>query len=81
MSGSMMPKISVDYEKCTEPFDCKICLQTCPEAVFMIEPTKVKPYEETDPGDYRLLPVWRDKCVGCMDCVEACPNDALNVEV
>ncbi len=80
MSGSVLPKIEIDEDRCTTPYDCKVCLQTCPQAVFMVEPTEVEMYKETDPEDYELIPVWRDKCVACMDCVEACPNDAITVK-
>lgn len=77
----MMPEIEIDRDKCTKPYDCKICLQICPEAVFMVQPNKIEPYKETNPEDYKLVATWRDKCVACMDCVKSCPNDALKIKV
>jgi len=80
MSGKMIPKIEIDYEKCTTPYECKICLQICPQAVFAVVPTKIEHFKENDPEDYEVQAVWRDKCVVCMDCVKACPKGALKVK-
>jgi len=45
--------------------DCTMCDKTCPVG---IEPSKAKPFVSTD-------------CIGCMDCVAACPvKGALRVE-
>jgi NAD-dependent dihydropyrimidine dehydrogenase PreA subunit len=80
MSGKMMPKIEIDHDKCTTPYECKICLQTCPQAVFAVVPTKIERFKENDPEDYEVQAVWRDKCVVCMDCVKACPKGAVKVK-
>ncbi len=75
----MLPTIEIDKEKCIAPFDCKICLQVCPQAIFAVAPTKVERFKETDPEDYEVQAVFRDRCVVCMDCVKACPAEALKV--
>ena len=75
----MLPAIRIDREKCKAPFECKKCLQICPQAVFAVVPTKVERFKETDPEDYEVEAVFRDKCVICMDCVKACPRNALKV--
>jgi len=77
----MLPTIDIDPRKCHTPFKCKKCLQVCPQAVFMVVPTRVERFKETDPEDYEVQAVFRDKCVVCMDCVEVCPTHALKVEV
>ena len=81
-SVPLFPTIELDASKCTTPFDCKKCLQICPEAVFSVHAIKVEKGKETnakEPGTYMLLVRFRDKCTGCMDCVEICPVDALKI--
>lgn len=76
------PVITIDRERCTTPFDCKRCLRACPPAVLAVYGVKNVRGIETDraePGAYVLAAVYRDKCTGCMKCVEACPADALTV--
>lgn len=77
-----MLKIEIDESKCTTPFDCKKCLEVCPQAVFQVRVVKVERFKETDPkepGAYKLVPFYIDKCTGCKDCVEVCPEDAIKV--
>lgn len=76
----MLPTIEIDKKKCITPFECKRCLQVCPQAVFAVAPTKVDRFKETDPQYYDVEAVFRDKCVVCMDCVKVCPTNALKVE-
>jgi len=47
-----------------------------------VTPKEVLRFKETDPrepGSYRLLVVYRDKCVLCNDCVEVCPVNAIKI--
>jgi NAD-dependent dihydropyrimidine dehydrogenase PreA subunit len=76
----MLPVIEIDKKKCTIPFECKKCLQICPQAVFAVAPTKVERFKETDPENYEVQAVFRDKCVVCLDCVKMCPTGALRVK-
>lgn len=81
---SRFPIINVDHSKCTTPFDCKLCLQKCPQAVFEVIPIKMTKFKETDPkepGSYRLMTTYRRKCTACGKCVEICPNDAITIEM
>ena len=76
------PQITVDYSKCTTPFNCKKCLQICPPGVFWLVTVKSVRGKETDknePGAYRVEVRFRDRCTGCMDCVESCPLNAIVV--
>lgn len=78
----LAPKIEIDHSKCTTPFDCKKCLMVCAPAVLGAQLMKMKRGEETDkkePGAYKLQVFYRDRCTGCMDCVNACPVGALSV--
>lgn len=77
----MFPKIEIDHKLCVTPYQCKICLQICPQAVFAVMPTKIERFRETDPEDYEVVPVFRDKCIVCMDCIKACPQGAIKVKV
>lgn len=80
----LAPQISVDYSRCTAPFDCKKCLRTCAPAVLRLRTIKVERSRETDkkePGAYRVAPFFRDRCTVCMECVKACPVDAISVKV
>jgi len=74
--------IEVDASKCTTPFDCKKCLQTCAPAVLRVTAVKMERGKELDKqqhGTYRLEPWFIDRCTGCKDCVEVCPVDAITV--
>jgi len=77
-----IPKIEIDHSMCLTPFDCKKCLQICPQAVFFVEAVKVERFKETnlkEPGAFRLEAPSRYACSGCNDCVEACPVDAITI--
>lgn len=76
------PRITIDRERCATPFDCKRCLRVCPPAVFAVFAIKNVRGVETDkkePGAYGLAAVYRDKCTGCVKCVEVCPTGAISV--
>ncbi len=78
----MSPKITIDRALCTTPFNCKLCLRACPPAVFGVTALKSIRGQETDktePGAFVLMVSYRDKCTGCMKCVEVCPVGALTV--
>ena len=78
----MYAKIEIDHSKCTTPFDCKKCLQICPQAVFDVRAMKMVRGMETDkkePGAYKLLAWYRDKCTGCNDCIQVCPVGAITI--
>lgn len=78
------PVIKIDRQRCQTPFACKRCLQACPTAVFGVHETKMARMEETDPhepGTYRLVVIYRDKCSACNKCIEVCPENALTVEM
>lgn len=76
------PKIAIDRDRCTTPFDCKRCLRICPTAVFSVHALvndRGKETDKTKPGTYALAVSYRDQCTACMKCVDVCPVDALNI--
>jgi NADH-quinone oxidoreductase subunit I len=77
----MIPQIEIDKNKCPTPYECKKCLQICPQAIFAVAPTKVERFKETAPEDYEVQAVFMDKCVLCMDCVKVCPTGAIKIKV
>lgn len=79
----MAATITIDYARCIIPFECKRCLFVCPSTVLSVDAVKVEKFKETDPkepGAYMLLPLYRDRCIGCMECVRVCPEDAIKVK-
>lgn len=79
-----MIKIKIDESKCTTPFDCKKCVTTCPTAIFQVTAFKSVKFKENDPkepGVYKLEAVFLDKCLGCNECIEVCPKEAINLTV
>jgi len=81
-TAPVYPVIEIDHTKCTTPFDCKKCLQICPQAVFGVHAVKVDRGVETnpkEPGVYQLAVRYRDKCTVCNDCVNVCPTNALKI--
>lgn len=61
-------------------------MDICPGQVFLLAVNpmmvrKYQPVDENQPGSYILLTPMILKCVGCMECVKSCPNDALRVNI
>ena len=56
--------LKLDLEKCN---GCKMCVNVCPHAVFVVENLKA-----------RITNI--DLCMECGACAENCPEDALYVE-
>lgn len=76
----MLPIITVDDERCKEPLSCRKCLLICPTHVLGLgTDVPMEKYRETDPQHFVVRGVRFDKCTGCMQCAEVCPNDAIQV--
>ena len=76
----MLPTITVDDKKCHDPLNCRKCLQICPTHVLGMG-TRVGPrkFKEIDKDQFLVAGVRFEKCSGCMDCVKACPQNAIQV--
>jgi NAD-dependent dihydropyrimidine dehydrogenase PreA subunit len=76
----MLATITIDDEKCNDPLSCRKCLLVCPMYVFGFGTTVgQRKFEEIDPRDFFLRGVRFEKCTGCMECVEVCPKNAIQV--
>jgi len=77
-----LPKIDIDYSKCTVPMWCKKCLESCPQLVFSVyckQMARLKESDPREPGVYEVSSVRRDKCTMCNKCVEICPEGAITI--
>jgi len=76
----MLPTIAVDDKKCHDPLSCRKCLLICPAHVLGIG-TTVGPrkFQEIDPSQFVVSGVRFDKCTGCLECVNICPEGAIHV--
>ena len=76
----MLATITVDDEKCNDPLSCCKCLLVCPSHALGLG-TSVGPqkFKEIEPKHFILRGVRFDKCTGCMECVEVCPKNAIQV--
>lgn len=77
--GTVIPDIVIDYKKCKNPLRCRRCLEVCPSVVLQVFPVKVAKFKETDPEDFRITPLYTPECTGCMECLRACPKNAISV--
>ncbi|MGV9102804.1 MAG: ATP-binding protein [Promethearchaeia archaeon] len=84
-----MPKteITIDYNKCgyeegvnVDPRECRKCLRICDPAVFLMHPTLEEHPDPYNPERWKITPVWPSLCMGCMKCVEVCPENAITVK-
>lgn len=75
-----MVQIDILQEKCKSPRECRKCLETCPEGVFMNYPRVGR-----EPGkkaeDWAIVPALMSLCTGCKVCEEVCPQEAITVSV
>lgn len=77
-------KIKVDYAKCLNPQDCRVCLGACLPGVF-----NLLFYDKDchDPKDWRILPVFPKICLNykksrsCNVCSTKCPQQAITINV
>ena len=75
-----MINIEFDNSKCSDPRDCRKCMDACPEGVFMTYPQdKREPGKAA--GSWAIMPSFIKLCTGCRVCEDVCPQDALTVKV
>ena len=76
----MKMEILINKDRCKIPLNCRVCLEVCPQCVFHLHPTGIKKFEEIPPENWHLRVSYSDLCAGCMECVKACPKNAIRVK-
>ncbi len=73
-----MPGYKVSVKPC-DPAACGYrCQELCPAGVFLAAPKKKYTDHSVEP-DYRITPRFSWFCDGCLECVTACPDGAIEV--
>ncbi|UCD09182.1 MAG: 4Fe-4S binding protein [Dehalococcoidales bacterium] len=75
-----MIQIEINEEKCIQPPECTVCLQQCPEGVFLNYPRE-KRTPTKGAGDWIVVPAHMTLCTGCRICESICPREAVKVTV
>lgn len=73
-----MVNIEIDGKKCTDPYNCKKCLQVCPPAVFGIFPTNREIGKKS--REWTLTAVFEELCDACGKCTEVCDKKAIAID-
>jgi ferredoxin len=71
-------KVNVDRELCTQPRDCRLCLDRCQEKVFAIYPRQRRA-AGVRADNWVITPVFSYQCTGCQDCLSFCPPGAISL--
>lgn len=79
---TIRPIINYDKAKCGDPSACLKCIRICPYNVLAYRPPE-PPEPPKAPTDWIVVPTCRVMCTypTCKLCIEACPNDALNISI
>ncbi|MFC2027976.1 4Fe-4S dicluster domain-containing protein [Chloroflexota bacterium] len=75
-----MINIEFDSSKCSDPRDCRKCMDACPEGVFMTYPQDMRAPGKAA-GNWAIMPSFIKLCTGCRICEDVCPAKALSVVV
>ena len=80
-------RVRIDREKCQLPMMCDYqCYIKCSQQVFHVHSYPnvsgrfMKP-DEKSPKHYLVTGSSAPKCIGCMECLENCPEDAISIEI
>jgi ferredoxin len=80
-------RVRVDREKCQIPLGCDYkCYTKCSQQVFHVHNNPrmsarfMKP-DDNSPKHYLVSGSAAPRCIGCMECLENCPEDAISIEI
>lgn len=71
--------MKIKIAKCTNPEKCLKCVQACPAYVLVLKPIgtkKMSDYVEK----WGIRAIFKDRCDGCMECVEICPEKCISID-
>lgn len=76
----MLPKITVDESKCTDPFSCRQCLLACPTRVLILRAkVPAEKFRQREYHDFKVVGLHLLACSACSECVRVCPLNAIRV--
>jgi len=73
-------KIIIDYDKCGDPRNCRICVGICPPGVLNL--TFIDKEKYHNPQVWVIKDAFPHLCTKseCNVCVEKCPNQAITIK-
>lgn len=72
-------QIAINREKCPVPIRCRKCVEVCPQCLYKLHLVKIDKGKEMPEEAWDLDMWFPDQCVGCLECVKVCPENALRV--
>lgn len=76
----MKYRVIVNTDKCGEPSDCALCIEVCPQNVFISRPLRKGPPGVRSVPARMIIVQHPEKCDGCLLCVEECPEGSIEVK-
>ncbi|MBA7647518.1 hypothetical protein ES703_55290 [subsurface metagenome] len=70
----MFVQVEIDYNKCKNVKNCKICEDVCPVEIF-----KFEKLEDSD-GRISIIEKNEDECIFCYLCLEKCSQGAITIK-
>lgn len=68
----------VDVDRCDSPRECRVCLEACPESLFILRPpARREPTIWAE--DWAIAPALWSLCRECTVCVDACPSSPISL--
>lgn len=71
--------MKIKISNCTNPESCLKCIQACPAYILVLKPIGTKKMSEYV-KKWEIRAIFKDRCNGCMKCVEICPEQCIRIE-
>lgn len=76
-----MVQVEIDDKKCTDPRDCRRCLEACPQPGVLMAYPRIGRQLGTTAENWAIMPVLLTNCTACRLCAEVCPQEAITVSI